>query len=522
MLKLLQARGLGWALAVGLAGALFLMLMVRGLLGHTPHYDEFLHILAARGLLQSGAPVIADGIYSRAALFTHAVAWSFRLFGESLEAARLPAVAAGALLVFVTGAWLTRRAGLLVGATAAVLLCVVPLSFQSAVFARFYTAHALVIVMIYIALFEAMEPARSRIGRTALAAVALMLVPLAWHLQETSVIAVSAGIAGFAAVLLLDHWAVVKQVVIRHTVWVLGGTILGAAVALWGITNIGLLDRLFETTLWAATRADRYHYYLMGLGRDLPLLWPLLPVAAALALIHPEYRRLALFSVVVVGAGLLVHSIAAQKAMRYVYYLIPWMCVLWGCGLGAVTLRLDESVPRAAGARYALPPIMVLVLLGAGFVFSVEGARALNLAAGRLGAIAQLPYQDEPDWAPVAMGLAARAASADMVITSNAMKAIYYLGRYDYELNATIVPETDTGVEFGRDYRTGGRAISEAGSVAKVLSLPGTALVVLEEPKIGRWTGVPAESFALIEARCSELALPTGPRVRAWTCATTD
>jgi hypothetical protein len=98
------------------------------------------------------------------------------------------------------------------------------------------------------------------------------------------------------------------------------------------------------------------------------------------------------------------------------------------------------------------------------------------------------------------------------------MKALYYLGRYDLELNATIVPETESRREFGRDSRTGGRAIGEASSVEQVMDTAGTKLVVLEEDKIGRASGVRAEAFEVIQSRCNELTLPAGAGVRSWWC----
>jgi hypothetical protein len=106
------------------------------------------------------------------------------------------------------------------------------------------------------------------------------------------------------------------------------------------------------------------------------------------------------------------------------------------------------------------------------------------------------------------------------VVTSNSVKAIYYLGRYDFELNATIVPETESGTEFGRDGRTGGQAIGTADSIRQVLSLPGRTLVVIESSKIGRASGVNKEAFAVVESHCSELAIAPHEGVRAWWCVT--
>jgi hypothetical protein len=112
--------------------------------------------------------------------------------------------------------------------------------------------------------------------------------------------------------------------------------------------------------------------------------------------------------------------------------------------------------------------------------------------------------------------------SADLVVTSNAMKALYFLGRYDYELNASIVPETVTGLEFGVDARTGQRAIGTAKSVERVLELHGTALVILEEEKIGKANGVPADAAAVIQSRCRSVDLAATPGIRAWLCPRWD
>jgi hypothetical protein len=142
----------------------------------------------------------------------------------------------------------------------------------------------------------------------------------------------------------------------------------------------------------------------------------------------------------------------------------------------------------------------------------------MNLAAGRLGSIDTLPFADEPDWSPAAPALRQQVHDADRFITSNSMKALYYFGKYDFELAATIVPETDTGTELGRDERTGGRAIGRAESVAMLLSLPGTTLIVLDRVKIGLASGVVPSAFAVIESRCTELRLPQNAAVRAWRC----
>jgi 4-amino-4-deoxy-L-arabinose transferase-like glycosyltransferase len=511
-------RSWGWALVVGILGAILVVLMTRSVIGHPVHYDELLHMLSARGLIQSGTPVIADGVYSRSELYTRAVAWSFRQFGDSAVSARLPALAAGSFLVFIVGVWMVRTVGLLAGTVAAFLLCLIPATVDVAVFARFYTMHAAATTLVFIAAYEAMRPDRTVPARMLLGGVSLSLVPLAWHFQDTTIIAVGAVAAAVAALVIMDHWPrgwALFRVRPLLTVIVL---CLVAIAGVGVVAYLGLLEDLGRSALWAEHSASRFQFYIVEFRKDLPLLWPLLPAAAVIAVVQPSHRRLAVFCAVVVGSALIVHSIAAQKTMRYVYYLAPLMCVLWAIALANLvsTMTRERAVagePRVIGASW-----LAVAVFGAAFVFSQEGSRAINLVAGRVANMERLPFAGEPDWTSSLEILAPRVAAADRVVTSNSVKAIYYLGGYDLELNATIVPETETGSDFGRDPRTGRPAIGKAESIRQVLARPGNTLVVIESSKIGRASGVNSDAFRVIASRCEELELSPGSGVRAWWC----
>jgi len=512
------ARSWAWAIAVGLSGAVLLVLLSRSVIGHPVHYDELLHMLAARGLLQTGVPVIADGLYERAELYTRAVAWSFREFGESPVSARLPALGAGAVLVFVVGAWVVRHAGLLAGLTAAILLCLVPTTVGVAVFARFYTMHAVVMTLVFISAYEALQPGRHVGVRAVLALAVVALIALGWHFQETTIIAAGAVVVAVVAVLVMDHWAQVRGLIARRPMLTLGSLAFGVLIAIFAVWYLGLLQQLGSTALWAAGNATRYQYYLVEFRNDLPLLWPLLPVAAAIAVLNPAHRRLALFCAVAIAAALVVHSVAAQKTMRYAYYLVPLMCVLWAIALSTIAMEVPDRGAAVGRGTTARATWFVLALVAVSFVLSQEGARALNVLLGRTSNLANRPFADEPDWTPIVAELAPRAHEADRVVTSNSMKALYYLGRYDYELNATIVPETESRSDFGLDARTGRQAIGAPESVRQVLDQPGTTMVVIETSKIGRASGVTTEALAVIESSCRELRLPANAAVRGWWC----
>ena len=129
---------------------------------------------------------------------------------------------------------------------------------------------------------------------------------------------------------------------------------------------------------------------------------------------------------------------------------------------------------------------------------------------GKLTTDPKAIYDGETAWSAALPTLQPLVTSASRVVTSNAMKALYYFGRYDYDLNATIVPETQSGQEFGLDERTGRHAISTAQSIAQVLGMPGTTIVILEEMRLGIPAGVPADAVDTIAARCSVVVVPAG------------
>lgn len=516
MITVSERRRRGLPVIVGVSGALLLWLMARSVINHVPLYDELLHLLSAEGIRRTGEPVIASGMYTRALLFTKMVAASLAIFGDSIVAARIPALAAAMGLIIVGAAWITHRVGLMAGLVTAICLCLVPTTLELAVFARFYTLHALLILVMGILLFESLVGGRTRLYRVMLAIMAAVLIPVAWHLQSTTLVAVVALLCAAAALLVVDHWPAVRTLIVRYPVRiaVVGAAALAAAAIL--AIRLDLVAQMRQVPLWAAWAADSPQYYLIDFGRAMPLLWPLFPLAALVAL--QTHRRLTVFCTVVVLTAFAVHSIAAAKSTRYIYYALPFFCVVWGSAFDSAVNLLGRSLKGDRQnandvAAYAVAALGLVVL-----AMSTEGQRLARQVLGRQASADAFPYATETDWSPAVATLRPLAAEADRVITSNAMKALYYLSRYDYELNLTIVGETDTRAEFGLDDRTGGRAIGRPESVKQVIGMPGTTLVVLEARKIGYPSGVPNEAVTVISASCQPVALPEGVSLRAWSC----
>jgi len=503
-------------LVAAVTASLLLLLLVRNVMTHPPMYDELLHVLSAHGVLQTGEPAIADGVYDRAVPFTRAVAVAYRLRGESLESARLPALLSAIALLVLLGSWVTSRAGVVAGTIAAVVLAISTATIGLATFVRFYTAQALLVAIMFISLYEATVPGRSWKVRIPLIGLALLAVALALELQITTIIAIGAAVCGVAAALAVDNRealaTAIRARVALYTALLLAA--IAAAVIVEWQTHI--IANLTQAPVWAEGRSRQLLFYAQQLGADLPLFWPLYPIAAVAVI--AAYGRLGAFCVAVVLSALAVHSISGAKAIRYVYYILPFVCAVIGCA-AALVVEPSRRWLASVAPRLATTAAAVVLVLGVPAFLSQEGQRTLRFLAGRASFHDLTMYSSETDWLLALPALKPALDSADTVIVSAGVKGLYFLGRYDFELNASVVAESETGKEFGRDPRTGRHVIGAPESVAEVIARAGRKLIVVDGDKLGQPVGVPDAVVDLIRARCTALTLPPASGVFAWSCA---
>jgi hypothetical protein len=504
-------------LLAALIGAAVLMLATRSIMGHLPLYDEMLHVTAAQGVLSTGEPTIGSGQYSRAELFTRMVAKSFEIQGVSLETARTPARIAGVLLVAVLGFWVACHAGLLAGISAAVLFASMSSTIELSAFARFYTLHALFAIVSAMAVYEVAGRYSSRMLRLVLLIAAVVAATVAMHLQPTTVIAVGAMVLAVVVVLLYDHWTVAANYFRAHRSVVVISATVGCAVAAVLVWQFDLLAMAGEVPLWGAGNANRIQFYVVLFAKDMPMFWPMfLPAVVLAALTQP---RLTLYCTVLFLSAVAVHSVAAAKAERYVFYALPFMFAVWGMAVGGAMRLVRDSIAARTGATRPLASCLAAVLLGFVALNSQELQRAARLVLAHPLPSDAAMFADAPNWSLAVPVL--RSIAADSRIVSSGVKAVYYLGDYNYELNSSVVLESESGEEFGRDSRTGRHVISSPGSLSKVLDQAPTTLVVIEQSKLNTNSGVPAPTVNVLKRRCNKITLPSEARLAAWTCSRT-
>lgn len=449
-----------------------------------PHFDELYHVLAAQGWQATGQPMIAEGLYPRDLWLTRLIAWLFDRFGSSLEVARLPSLVAIAVLNALLFVWVRREAGLAAATVATLLFALSPIAVEMAQFARGYAVQMLGFFVAATSVYALWHDRR----RDLLAAWRVLVVVAGFGIALEVQIATVAGLAGVALWLFLvtiGAWLIDPDVPLRPRVLVLTAMVALAAAVLGGLVVTGklgaVLAPLAQTNLATAARDPQPWYYHLLLLLYYPTLWSLVPLLALAALAAAP--RPALLALCVFAVGLLVHSIAAAKNLRYFAYLTPFLFVLWGIGLVAVWRRLVDLVRELLlGAFHGLAHpaartlSVVAVTLTVLFVALANAATVRTVAL--LADVTVPPEVPAPRWERARPLLEAELARARVVVTTTELEQLRFLGRYDVLFSRSRLAELEPSTDFTADFRTGRPVIGSVEALATLMACFDSGLVV--------------------------------------------
>ncbi|MFH1679294.1 MAG: glycosyltransferase family 39 protein [Candidatus Eisenbacteria bacterium] len=496
---------------------------------HAPYVDELNHVLAARSFLEDGTMRVADGAaaYERAWLFTRLVAEFFRLFGESLVVARLPAVIAGAAIVVLLFLWVRSFAGRLSAWIAALLLCFSPGALFLSQLCRFYSFQALFFLAGALCVLRLSSRPLSRPRTLAAVVGAGVFFSLALHLHKLSVVGV--GAVGLWAVLALVPWALRARG--RSRLILVAVSLAALASLLAGAPQVLSRARLYwamfnQVDIWAAGDRGNLRYYHWLFLEQYATIWALFPVFSLLAI--RVRRREAGFCLAVFGLAFAVQSLAAWKSERYLFYAMPFFFAIVGVGLGEAIpwlLSAFEDAVRSAGlfvrrAAAARACAVVLALFAA--AFAVAGSGAFSFASRMVaGSDAHWPfertYRGEPDWRAAARHLRDAREEGAVLVGSSDLKALYYFGRLDYALSYDLRGDSRrVSPEFAPHWKTLVPVVSEPESLRRIVDSHPSGLVVVEKKQIRKSWGVPAPAADFLEQNLEEVPLPPEWRLRAF------
>lgn len=339
---------------VGLGAFLFYLINIDdGLIFH----DEAYHLLAARGLNETGEPRIAEGLYTRVLLYTRLVALSMSLFGDNLGAARLPAALAMAASAGILFAWLRHVADARAAWIGAGLFAISPFSLFSAQFVRFYALQSLLFLLGALSVYMVMAPGIDRGRRILLAVVAVLAMMGAIYLQDTTLLGVVG--VGLWVALVVGLAIIADPAGRRWQLVALGGAALAVLLLLLVLWSNDTLADLWERYRWTpafSENAERFWFYHAQYLLYYPTLWTLTGLVAVVAI--AGYSRPAWFLLAVFVTGFILNSMAGAKAVRYISYAQPFLFGLWGLGLAALwpmMARMKDEVGDRLAAGILLP-----------------------------------------------------------------------------------------------------------------------------------------------------------------------
>ena len=504
----------------------FALLLFSINLDRPPHPDELHHVLAGKGLLDTGRPALAEGEYWRGLPHTGMVAASYAVFGEGLSSARLPAVIIVALVALIMFVWIRREVGSLAAWLTAALFISSPFTVEIAQFSRFYALQMLSFVLASIFLYVATTRDHVRLKRIQLLVGAILLFALALWLQLTTVIGL-AGIAlwgvGFAALAFFGNPATSPQ---AQKAAIVGLVLLGVTVVVLAYAS-GLLelawDRFRATSITNAATRDEFWFYHVRFLLFYPTLWPLVGVFAVLFIARNP--KLGWFCVGIFAISFLLASFAGPKNTRYLSFAPPFLVMIWGIGL-AYAFPALERYTMAARSRLidtlGLPPrfrpgtasFAVALALSIVVIMNPFWIRTATI----IGDVSLPGEKPLADWPAARDALAPWTEDAGIMITTEELGAIYFLGRSDVRFSSSKFAELleDQRFEFGLDYRTGRPVISTPESVAQLIECFAKGFVVGPEKHWGDPILISDEIQAIIRRHAEPIEVPDRSHLYAW------
>jgi len=449
-------------------------------LGESLDSDELLYASAARSVLRDGSLRLGPGLerLERAPITTWLVAASFRLWGQTEQAARAPGAlfaCLGLVAVFVVG---RRCFGPTVGVWAAGVAAVLPLfikqartcgPFAEARFFAFVTAALLLTVIEHARRWDTFRPwLASRRGLAVLVgAAACTTVMLLLH--GISAVALAGVLAFAVCVSIADGWRRGARTTLASPLVLLVVAPLTALVIIAAASSrlatfyipAGVSIRDWSTGMNRSLMT--YHWTLSLQGM---LLYALLLLGALLALAR---RRLTeTYWAVLFGTAVLLMSVGLRwKAPKLLSVHLGSGVLL--CGLAADTLArtlVAAATHLPLGRRPGIAAALVAVAMAAAAVVGGVPQRALAaMAAGTRHTQREAFLHVKEHWQP-----------GDAVVARKLSAARYYLGRVDYKLQGAVRLSTapDVGEIFGAD------------DFAKALANHPRLWIVIEKDKLHR------------------------------------
>lgn len=312
--------------------------------------DEFFHVYAAKGLLNTGAPVFPSGvIYDRAILFTRMVASSFKAFGFSEFGARLPSVIWGVLMIplvyFLGARMFNRRTGLL----SAILVALSPFCILWSNQCRMYTLFSFLYVLAVYLWYCGFEPPQGRQhGRIqiALLIMSVLFFMVSYTIHELTIFIVPSLLCYSSGILIANRLCPGgdKKSIRKHIRMLSGLLICGVFYVAYKMPGGqgGLLHSFLD--YFGRDRADNesYLYYFLLLKRTYPVFIPFFTFTAIYGML--KGHKAVIYAASMFSAPFVILSLCPSwTGYRYIFFVFPFFLILSAHAITTVACQLSRG-----------------------------------------------------------------------------------------------------------------------------------------------------------------------------------
>lgn len=441
--------------------------------------DELYHILAARGLVETGIPQIAEGRYDRTYYYTAALATLFNWFGESISIARLPSILGVSALVSVMFLWLNRTAGAFSAFSGSILFAISPFAVEVALFIRFYAFQALFFFTGAILCYAAITRSKHRILRIAAAATSTASIGIAAYLQKTTFI----GLMGLAMWLVGIGYITCCEKLPRRKGTIKLALAVSAIIVLLLVLGSGIYRELWASfryvPIWNSPLENAYWFYAVQYLKNYPTLIPASLLLALTAILSRP--RPAIFCILIFSTSILASSFAASKGDRYIIYAQPFFFGMIGIGLSAIRkpltgwlLQSRHKLSNLLPFNHATSNRVANTLFTAAICFIFATNPGFARSAARLK-----PSAPEINWEASKAILQPYLAEADIVVTLAELEMLYHFDHYDILYSSSRLEEISLdSTDFDLDFRTGMPVIGSLTALTTVMQCHRSGIIV--------------------------------------------
>jgi hypothetical protein len=245
--------------------------------------------------------------------------------------------------------------------------------------------------------------------------------------------------------------------------------------------------------LWAAESVGNPRFYYAILHTNYA---PLLSLFLLLLLLAVRRQPLlVLMCASIFGVGLISLSIAAWKAERYFSYLLPFFFVVVAIGLSsglAYLYRYLHSLLSQTRLALISPKgnlVVTVVMVAAIFGFAMLGNYAFLTTARLLTRDHQVsfplmgPKDGALSWSQAAAKLKRIASDVEVIVASDDLKAIHYLGRVDYVLSPNSLRSLP---EFTPNRFTNAPMVVSVDAIKTIMKRHRSGLFIVQSMSLGQ------------------------------------